>query len=129
MSIYIQGRENLNFFVIVFYINILEKPSIVILTPAGKMFTEGGNLQISVQVTGEPQPNITWQRGGVDIDEREDPRVTITGANLTLSNVQPNDAGEYKITAVNIADTVEKCYNVIVHCKTTFILLSVSVFV
>ena len=101
----------------------------MILTPAGKMFTEGGRLQITVQVTGVPQPNITWQRNGAAIDEQKDPRVTITGANLSLSNIRPNDAGEYTITAVNIANTVEEHYNVIIHCKTTFILLSVSVFV
>ena len=105
----------------IFCINILEDPSIVILTPAGKLFTEGGNLEINVHVTGVPQPTITWRRDGVVIDE-QDPRVTITGANLNLSNVRPNDAGEYTITAVNIANTEIERYNVIIQCKTRFIL-------
>ena len=118
MSICIQGRDSY----IIFCINILEDPSIVILTPAGKLFTEGGNLEISVRVTGRPQPTITWERDGVPIDEQKDPRVMITGENLNLSNVRPDDAGEYTITAVNIADTEVERYNVIIQCKTRFIL-------
>lgn len=106
----------------IFCINILENPRIVILTPAGKLFNEGGNLEINVHVTGVPQPTITWQRDGVVIDEQRDQRVTITGANLNLSNVRPDDAGEYTITAVNIADTEIERYNVIIQCKTRYIL-------
>ena len=66
-------------------------------------------------MTGVPQPNVTWRKDNVNLND--DPRFTITGANLSLSNVQPTDAGEYTITAQNIADTEVERYNVIIQCE------------
>ena len=66
-------------------------------------------------MTGVPQPNVTWRKDNVNLND--DPRFTITGANLSLSNVQPTGAGEYTITAQNIADTEVERYNVIIQCE------------
>jgi len=66
-------------------------------------------------VTGEPQPDVTWRKDNVILNN--DPRFTITGSNLRLSNVQYADAGEYSVTAQNIVDTDVERYNVIVQCE------------
>ena len=66
-------------------------------------------------MTGVPQPNVTWRKDNENLND--DPRFTITGANLRLSNAQPSDAGEYRITAHNIADTEVERFNVIVQCE------------
>ena len=65
-------------------------------------------------MTGYPQPSITWQRDNEVIDNERDSRVTITGSNLSLSNVQYTDAGEYSIMAINSLGTVGRRYNVII---------------
>ena len=75
-------------------------------------FTEGETLQINVYVTGFPQPSITWQRDNEVINNERDPRVTITGSNLSLSNVQYTDAGDYSIMAINSVGTIRRRYNI-----------------
>lgn len=93
-----------------------EDPEIV--TPANNILVnEGDTLRVNVNVTGVPQPSITWKRDGQVLDSINDPRVTITGSNLSLSDAQHTDAGVYEITAQNIANTVKRSYNVIVRCK------------
>ena len=72
-------------------------------------------LEINVNVTGVPQPDITWRRGSEVLNNN--PRFTITDSNLRLPNAQYTDAGEYSITAQNIANTVRTSYDVIVLCK------------
>ena len=72
-------------------------------------------LEINVDVTGVPQPDVTWRKDNEILDD--DPRFTITGSNLRLSNAQPTDAGEYTITAQNIADTEVERYSVIIQCE------------
>ena len=72
-------------------------------------------LEINVSITGVPQPNITWRKGSEILNNN--PRFMITGSNLSLPNAQYTDAGEYSITAQNIADTVRTDFDVIVQCK------------
>ena len=66
-------------------------------------------------MTGVPQPSITWRKDGEVLNIN--PRFTITDSNLSLPNARYTDAGEYTITAQNIADTAETRYTVIVQCK------------
>ena len=72
-------------------------------------------LEINVSIIGVPQPNIIWRKGSEVLNNN--PRFTITGSNLSLLNAQYTDAGEYSITAQNIADTVRTSFDVIVRCK------------
>ena len=72
-------------------------------------------MEIIVSVTGVPQPDVTWRKGGEILND--DPRFTINGSNLSLSSAQYTDAGEYIVIAQNIADTEVERYNVMVECK------------
>ena len=102
------------------YITILnlfvytEAPTIV-TPPTNITVSQNETLKINVNVTGVPQPSITWRKDGEVLND--DPRFTIIGPNLSLPNAQYSDAGEYTITAHNIADTAETNYNVIIQCK------------
>ena len=93
----------------------VEAPKIALVTPASVTIFENETLEINVDLTGVPQPDVTWRKDNEILDD--DPRFTITGSNLSLPNVQPTDAGEYTITAQNIADTEVERYNVIVQCE------------
>ena len=72
-------------------------------------------LEIIVSVAGVPQPDVTWSKDNVILND--DPRFTITGSNLRLSNAQRTDAGEYSVTAQNFVDVEMEYYNVIVQCE------------
>ena len=72
-------------------------------------------MEINVSVTGIPKPDVTWRKDNVILND--DPRFTITGSHLSLSNAQYTDTGEYTITAQNIVDTEVKRYNIIVQCE------------
>ena len=93
----------------------VEALRITLVTPATVTIIQSETLEINVSVTGVPQPNVTWRKDNEILDD--DLRFTITGSNLRLLNVQPTDAGEYTITAQNIADTEVKRYTVIVQCE------------
>ena len=93
----------------------VEAPRIASLTPATVTIIQNETLEINVDVTGVPRPNVTWRKDNKNLND--DLRFIITGANLILSNAQPIDAGEYTITAHNIADTEVEHYNIIVQCE------------
>ena len=69
-----------------------------------KIFTpEGKSCQLSVKITGTPEPEVQWYRNGQPV--RKDSRHSITkdGDTNTLSirNVGINDEGLYSVKAVN----------------------------
>ena len=72
-------------------------------------------LEINVGVTGVPQPSVTWRKGSEIL--YNNPRFMVIGSNLSLPNAQYTDAGEYSITAQNIANTVRTDFDVIIRCK------------
>jgi autotransporter-associated beta strand protein len=54
----------------------------------------GGTVLLKARATGQPLPAYQWFKGVNPISGQ-------TGATLTLSNVQPGDAGSYHVTATN----------------------------
>jgi len=89
----------------------------MIVTPSSDLtFVQDETLSLNVYVTGVPQPDITWRKDNNNINFN-DPRVTLNGTNLTVSDAQYTDAGVYIIRAENIADTTEMSYRVFIKCK------------
>ena len=86
-----------------------------IITPASDITVNDETLEINVYVIGVSQPSITWSKDGEVLNDN--PRFTIIGSNLSLPNAQYADAGVYKMTAQNIADTAQRSYYVIIRCK------------
>ncbi|KAL9964707.1 hypothetical protein ACROYT_G028383 [Oculina patagonica] len=58
--------------------------------------TEGDNVKLFCNSTGNPRPNITWTH----LND-SGARIIMTGETLTLSNVTRNQAGTYQCTATN----------------------------
>ncbi len=64
------------------------------VSPQSLTVTAGGNVTLSVTVSGVPTPSLQWLKNGAGIDGA-------FGTTLTLSSVQIADAGTYSVTASN----------------------------
>ncbi|XP_063876640.1 hemicentin-1-like isoform X2 [Scylla paramamosain] len=67
--------------------------------------TEGQEAVLTCDVTGSPTPTITWARpnmGHTPVTP-ENPRIKVSGKELIISSVVPEDAGDYECTAQNPA--------------------------
>lgn len=91
----------------------LQQPLPVFDTMVGQTVTvpRGSVVVIRCQVTGSPEPTITWFVNGVMSMEMA------FGANFTIEGVQPDDAGTYECRANSMAgsDTLTTTLNVV--CK------------
>lgn len=66
--------------------------------PVGQYAAIGDTATLTVAASGNPSPTYQWKKDGVSI-------AGATSATLTLSNVQPSDAGSYTAVASNVAGT------------------------
>jgi hypothetical protein len=67
--------------------------------PASQTVTAGASVTLTAIATGSPTPTLQWQKNGSPLPGQ-------TGSSLTLTNVQPGDAGSYTCVASNAAATV-----------------------
>ncbi len=80
---------------------VLVRPRIV-LPPVSQAVMQGTAVTFSAMFDGHPAPfDVTWQRGAV-IRQRES-GVRATESYFTLTNVQPSDAGTWRVTVRNPA--------------------------
>lgn len=62
----------------------------------------GSTTWFTAQADGSPTPSLQWQKNGVNL--ADDARISgSTTATLTIHNVQPDDAGQYRCVAANAA--------------------------
>ena len=72
--------------------------------PQNKTVTEGNNITLSCNASGDPEPTISWFRGG-SVLTRDDARIFL-GADskqLTITSIKRNNTGEYRCVANNSA--------------------------
>ncbi|MBL9208888.1 MAG: immunoglobulin domain-containing protein [Opitutaceae bacterium] len=82
------------------------------LHPGSATLTTGGTLNLTVAVSGTPTPSLQWLRNGTALAGK-------TGPTLTISNVQPADAGSYTCVATNaVAAVTSNAANVTVSSDT-----------
>ena len=76
----------------------------------------GSSLIISVNVSGSPDPKVTWFRGDQEITKSNDINIETTksGSTLTVKGVSSDNAGNYKVVAENEAgsDSAEFSANI-----------------
>lgn len=73
---------------------------------------DGESLSLIAHVTGDPDPQITWQKGGKPVSSSEvvDLKYKNGIAKLHINEVYPEDEGEYVCIATNSAGKAEtKC--------------------
>lgn len=70
--------------------------------------TQGHSIVLPCEVTGDPEPTISWTKNGQRISET-DPHYLVTEAgSLQIFSANPQDTGTYSCTALNIAGVKEK---------------------
>ncbi len=67
--------------------------------PQPQTVAPGASVAFSVVASASPAPTYRWDKDGVDI-----PGATLSS--LTLTNVQPGDAGNYSVIVTNSAGTI-----------------------
>ncbi|XP_068734047.1 hemicentin-1-like [Montipora capricornis] len=72
---------------------IVNGPSSIMTIKGNKTLTEGANLSLSCQATGDPLPFVSWIK--VDSGQLTD------SSDLELTNIQRNQSGEYRCNASN----------------------------
>ena len=77
-----------------------------------KTITEGGNLNLSCNASGTPQPVLSW----VIISSGQQ----FNGSLLKLTNVFRNQAGNYRCNASNECGTGSSTARIDVKCKCLF---------
>ena len=86
------------------------------------MITEGGELLLTCNATGNPAPSISWTKDGFLINGSGDPRISFTeqNTNLSVTNVSRADVGQYRCVASNsLGNTSSNAAILDVQCKFT----------
>lgn len=84
---------------ITFTIEGLNTAPAIVTGPLGRTVAAGSQVTFSVTATGSPVPTYQWRKDGANI-------AGATGATLTLTNVQPGDAGAYSVLVSNAVGSV-----------------------
>ncbi|XP_031771118.1 interference hedgehog isoform X1 [Apis florea] len=82
----------------VIILKVMEAPK-VIKPPKASTFSEGGELELSCAVTGEPQPKVEWLINGESLTPSDN--VEIKGSTLLISEVEKKHAGIVQCVASN----------------------------
>ena len=73
-------------------------PPAITLQPASQTGFLAGSVTFTAAASGNPAPTYQWQKDTVDLPGA-------TSATLTLNNLQPGDAGSYRMIATNTASS------------------------
>ena len=79
---------------------IVDQPKITV-QPQAKIKTEGDNLTLSCNTTGNPAAKISWTRNGTAVNSSGRIRFSADNKQLTITNVSRRDSGEYRCLATN----------------------------
>ncbi|XP_020608165.1 hemicentin-2-like [Orbicella faveolata] len=88
--------------------------------PQVKTTTEGDNVTLSCNTTGNPVPTISWTINGTPVDRRDNPRISFSERKqqLIITNVSRTDSGEYRCAASNsLGNDTSNTTSLDVQCK------------
>ena len=83
-----------------YFFVIVDQPKITV-QPQGKTKTEGDNLTLSCNTTGNPVAKISWTRNGTAVNSSGRISFSADNKQLTITNVSRTDNGEYRCVARN----------------------------
>ncbi|XP_066257895.1 uncharacterized protein [Euwallacea similis] len=80
------------------------KPSIQ-LPLANTTVKEGNQIRLDCVIVGQPEPEVIWYHDGRPVKESQDFQLLFQGdrCSLVIQDALPEDAGEYKVVALNSA--------------------------
>ena len=81
---------------------ITDKPDITV-HPKAQAATEGNNATFTCNAIGNPVPTISWTINGSSVDASNNSRISFSEGKkqLTITNVNRTDSGEYQCVASN----------------------------
>jgi len=80
--------------------------------------TEGGNLTLSCNATGNPVPTISWTRDGSPVNTSGRISFSENKKELTITDVSRTDSGEYRCVATNrVGNDTSNAATLNVQCK------------
>ena len=86
--------------------------------PQVKTTTEGDNVTLSCNTTGNPVPTILWTINGSPVDTRDNPRISFSRQQLIITNVSRTDSAEYRCAASNsLGNDTSDTTSLDVQCK------------
>ena len=88
--------------------------------PKNQTTIEGSNVTFSCVASGVPVPRISWTINGTAINVTANPRINLTadGQQLTVTNVNRTDSGEYRCVASNkVGNVTSMVAKLTVQCK------------
>ena len=76
---------------------------------------KGGEVLLPCNVTGNPQPLVTWYKDGLDVHLILQSKFTFQGNNLHLERVAEVDSGFFKCKAKNYLNSTEQVLQLFVY--------------
>ncbi|XP_032903838.1 basement membrane-specific heparan sulfate proteoglycan core protein isoform X7 [Amblyraja radiata] len=104
------GRREVKFSVSVTASPSQRSPPTVLVHPSPTSVTEGEMVELQCQVTGQPQPRITWYRTAGPLTTNHQ----VDGSVLRILHVTTADAGEYVCRAENALGLQEITFSVLI---------------
>ena len=104
-----------------FYFLIIVAPEIT-KHPQNATVTEGENVTLSCNATGNPASSISWTKNGSAISTSGDPRISfgVDNKQMTITNVSRSDGGQYRCEVNNSNGTVtSNAATLEIQCKRT----------
>ena len=85
---------------------LIEQPAFTTHPKNPEIFREGGSITFSSDANGIPEPTFSWTKDGSEVTA--DDRISLSADNkqLSLTNVNRTDSGEYRCVATNSVRTV-----------------------
>ena len=82
---------------------------------------QGSSVTFSSDANGVPEPTFSWTKDGSAVTVNNRIRFSVDNKQLSLTNVNRRDSGEYRCVATNSVNTVNSNAAMLtVHCKKTF---------
>ena len=82
---------------------------------------QGSSVTFSSDANGVPEPTFSWTKDGSAVTADNRIRLSADNKELSLSNVNGTDSGEYRCVATNSVEVVSSdAATLTVHCKKTF---------
>ena len=83
---------------------------------------QGSHVTFSSDANGVPEPTFSWTKNGSAVTANDRISLLADNKQLSITNVNRTDSGEYRCVAANSVDAVfSNSATLAVHCKKTFI--------
>ena len=82
---------------------------------------QGSSVTFSSDANGVPEPTFSWTKDGSAVTANDRIRLSADNKELSITNVNGTDSGEYRCVATNSVEAVSSdAATLTVHCKKTF---------